>query len=721
MSLLPFTPFHNTSFIISLHCKLNLAPKFKIDASVPQILGFTNFPHPKNQIFLRNQHDNGFRNSNHQVGEDEFVECFSFLNQINTNYSKSYDCKQIHGRIVKVGALKVDAFIGNMLVVAYAKSLYLLNDAQKLFDEIPKRTVSSHAALINSYCRAEKWVDLFSVFEMMVNNGMLPDRYLLPTILKACSVMKDGRIGRMVHGYAMRRGLDEDVFVGNALIDMYTNCGVLRLSNSVFDMMMVRDVVSWTALIVAYMVNGLVGEAMDTFCRMELEGVEADLISWNALLSGLAMNGEIELALEILEEMQRKGVRPLENTWNGIISGFNQNEFYRDALDAFFKMIWTFLTPNVLTIVSILPACAGMKDLDLGKAIHGHAIKLGLHGDPHVDGSLIGMYWKCGRIDDAENIFIRIKHKSTFICNEMVAAYMSEGNVVSALTLFESMKDSGPTPDVITYNTMLAACFRDGRTEEVYQLLYEMSEMGLLPNVVTFNILISGYQQSGLSHEALNFFQAMQSPHCGNFLSQILRYSIQPNPVAVTGALAACADLGSSRHGKELHAYIIRKGFDSNIFVSSALVDMYAKCSDINSAIEVFWRARNRNTVTWNTLMAGYINRRQEHEALNLFDRMLKEGIEPSPVTFMILFPACEELGAVRLGREMYGYLLKNQFDDCDNHLPSPLIDMYAKCGTIWEAERVFDPKLQFENKFKGNFLMKCIQYTSFVPICGHF
>ncbi|KAL2929460.1 hypothetical protein RDABS01_034871 [Bienertia sinuspersici] len=718
------TSFHSTyniPFLNSLHYKLQLASKLKNEATTSQFVSLTDLPHLKNPLFSKTQHAYDFASSNHPAAEDAIAECLSLLNQINKNSestSSSSACKQVHGCLVKVGALKANAFIGNKLVVAYSKSLELLNEARKLFDKIPKRSIHAHAALMSLYNRSEKWVDLFSVLGMMINDGMLPDRYLIPTILRACSMMRMERLGKMIHGYAIRRGLDEDLFVGNALIDMYTKCGALRLSRSVFGTMNTKDVVSWTALIVAYMDQGCLDEAMDTFYRMELDGVLADMISWNALISGFAVNGDVELALKTLEEMQRRGVRPEANTWNGIITGCIQNEFYEDALDVCFKMFRTSLRPNVVTIVSILLACAGLQDLKLGKAIHGYAIKHCLHGDAHLSGSLVCMYWKCGRVDDAESIFLRTKRKSTVICNEMLAAYMNEGNVEQALRLFDSMKDSGPTPDVITYNTMFAAYFRDSSMEEVYKLLYEMSEMGLIPNVVTFNILISGFQRAGLSHEALRFFQAMQSPHRDNFLSQILKTSIQPNPVTVTGALAACADLGSLCLGKELHACVVRKVLDSNIYVSSALVDMYAKCSDIDSAIKVFWRTQNRNTVTWNTLLAGYINRRQEHEAFQLFERMLKEGVEPSVVTYMILIPACGEIGALRLGREMYGYLLKNQFNELGNILESSLIDVYAN---ISEDRRLIDPKLELKNKFKNDILMKYIHYTSFVPMSGHF
>ena len=697
--LLPASPRNRIPFLNPIPCRLSSSPStFKIDARGASISGIQHLPvpngrHPGSHLCSIPLNTNGCINSSVQVAESAIDECFSLLDRIKANSSctSSSSCRQVHGRLAKLGALKGDGFIANKLVIAYSRNTELLNDARKLFDEIPKREVPAYAALIGALCRLERWVDLFCTVGMLVNDGMLPDKYLLPTILKACSMMERVEVGKMVHGHAVRKGMDEDVFVLNALIDMYANCGNLRYSERVFDAMNERDVVSWTALIVAYSTHGLLDEAIDAFSRMELDGIKADLISWNALVSAFARNGEIDLALQSLEEMQETGLRPKVNTWNGIISGCIQNEHYQDALDAFVKMFWTSLVPNVVTFVSILPACAGLEDLNLGKVIHGRSIKLGLSGNTHVEGSLIDMYWKCGRIDYAESIFVRVNQKSTAIWNEMIAAYMNEGNVGAGMKLFNSMKHAGPKPDVITYNTILAAYARDGKKNEAYELLIEMFEVGLRANVVTFNILISGYQQSGLSHEALKLFHTVQSPCSDSFVSQLMRKLLPPDPVAVNSALAACADLGLSRQGKELHGHVVRNNLESNVYVSSALIDMYSKCGDMDSAAEVFWRTENGNTVMLNALMAGYINKRKPYEAFDLFNMLLNEGLKPSPVTFMILMPACGEIRALALGRELHGCLLKCQFDESSIHLGSGLIDMYAKCGCIREAKQVFD------------------------------
>ena len=173
--------------------------------------------------------------------------------------------------------LSSDTFLGNKLLLTYCKSLELLDDVCKLFDELSERAIPAYASLISSFCRSEKWVNLSVVFEMMFNDRMLfemmfndrmlPDRFLLPTIYKACSVMQVRKCGEMVHGYAIRRGLDKDVVVGNALIDMYTYYGSLKSSKSVFNTMRTKDVVSWTVLIVAYTFHGRLDEQWTHFAR----------------------------------------------------------------------------------------------------------------------------------------------------------------------------------------------------------------------------------------------------------------------------------------------------------------------------------------------------------------------------------------------------------------------------------------------------------------------
>ena len=687
----PSSPFPDTCFLYPSPHNRNFfpLPKSKFRVSMPRIIGFkhstvSNHIHPQNLL-------PSFVDALTNSSPTEISDSISLLNRCST----LSEFRQIHARVVKLNALKWKSSIGNKLVVLYCKNQWSLEDARKLLDEIPNRTVPAYAALIRSYCRSEQWDELFSVFRLMVYEGMLPDKYLVPTILKACSAMLLSRIGKMVHGFVIRKSVESDVFVGNALIHLYSNCGDLGSSRSVFHSMQERDVVSWTALISAYMEEGLPDEAKHIFHLMQLDGVKPDLISWSALLSGFARNGEIDLALETLEEMPERGLQPTVNSWNGIISGCVQNGYLEDALDMFSRMLWYPEDPNIITIASILPACTGLKALRLGKAIHGIAVKHGIVGNVYVEGSVIDMYSKCGSYDYAEKVFAKAENKNTAMWNEMIAAYVNEGKVEDALGLLRSMQKDGWKPDVITYNTILSGHARNGLKTQASELLSEMVQMGLKPNVVSFNVLISGFQQSGLSYEALKVFRIMQSPSDGCNPNEVLNLSMRPNPITITGALPACADLNLWRQGKEIHGYTLRNGFEPNIFVSSALVDMYAKCHDMDSANKVFFRIDGRNTVSWNALMAGYINNKQPEEALKLFLEMLGEGLQPSSITFMILFPACGDIAAIRFGRGLHGYAAKCQLDELKNAITSALIDMYAKCGSILDAKSVFDSEVE--------------------------
>ncbi|KAM7515166.1 hypothetical protein LguiA_004749 [Lonicera macranthoides] len=204
--------------------------------------------------------------------------------------------------------------------------------------------------------------------------------------------------------------------------------------------------------------------------------------------------------------MQQEGLKPRVTSWNVIISGCVDNGYFEDALDLFSEMLRFPHNPNDVTIVSILPACASLKALKLGKTIHGYAIKSDLYRNICVDGSLVDMYSKCGRNDYTEKVFIEIETKNTAVWNKMIAAYVNTGEREAALGLLKSMQNDGLKPDEITYNTLLARCARNGKKNEAYALLSDMTRIDMKLNIVSFNVLISGFQQYGLSRKALRLF-----------------------------------------------------------------------------------------------------------------------------------------------------------------------------------------------------------------------
>lgn len=573
-------------------------------------------------------------------------------------------------------------------------------------ETIPARTAALYASLIGSLVRAQQWGDALSAFASMVGEDLKPDKFLLPKILKACSELESLHGGAAVHGYMLKRWqeLQVDAFVGNSLITMYGNCGDPVSAQKMFDEMPHRDVVSWTALLMAYTAADQLEDAAKVFSAMRAEGVKPDLISWNALISGFARKGETSAALGLLEAMREDGVEPRTNSWNGVLSGFVQSGCFEDAIDVFVDLRSHGGAANPVTIAAVLPACSGLRLPGLGRALHAFAVKNAFSGNVFVGGALIDMYMKCGDWRDAEQVFSSMEKKTAAVWNEMVAGWANQGELEKAVEFLKAMAEDGPKPDVITYNTVLAAYARNGKKDEAFRLVSEMGKMNLKPNIVSINALIAGFQQRGLSEEALGLVRVLRclrepQPHLrtssaaiDDFPLEMLSPSIKLNAVTVTSILAACSDLKAQHHGMEVHGFVLRNGLESNVFVSAALIDTYAKCENMGHAVKVFCGARERNTVTWNTMMAGYNSTGEPENALKLFPEMLCEGHAPSSVTLLILLRACSTMAALALGRALHGHAIKGMLQDPPFlGIQSALIDMYAKCGSIREARLAFD------------------------------
>ncbi|XP_072963988.1 pentatricopeptide repeat-containing protein At1g20230-like [Typha angustifolia] len=594
-----------------------------------------------------------------------------------------------HARIVKSNLTRTKSKDSELLVRCTDDGSASSVSARLLFDETTHRKAVCYAAKIGTHSRARQWGDVLSVFVSMVQDGAVPDKFLVPKILKACSELQSLGFGAGFHGYIVRARVDIDVFVGNSLINMYAKCGDLASAQAVFGWMPERDVVSWTALTNAYADSGLLDEASNVFNSMRASGVRPDLISWNALVSGFARNGDIDAALCLLEEMKADGVKLGTNSWNGVISGCVQNGYFEDALEVFREMS-SSENPNAVTIASILPACSGLKAANLGMELHSYVIRNRIELNVFVGGSLIDMYLKCGKFRFAELVFLELRNKNVTVWNEMIAAYANDDKMNEALELFHLMQEDGLKPDVVTYNIFIAAYAKKGLKEEAFKILSEMGRASMKPNVISMNALISGFHHCGLHDEALELFRTMQCPTAGNTNSMVNCW-IQPNAVTITSALLVLAELKLHHLGKQVHNYALRNCFESNVFVSSMLVDMYAKCGDMSSAATVFYGTRDKNIVSWNILMAAYNHNQKPEVALKLFQEMLNQNFFPSSITLMIVLLSCSMMLALRVGRELHGYIEKNRPDGYPVTLASALIDMYAKCGNIKDAKLVFD------------------------------
>jgi len=437
------------------------------------------------------------------------------------------------------------------------------------------------------------------LYYQMQRTGIEPDKLVFVSVIHACRSLLALQAGREIHRDIITRGLESDAFLGTALTLMYAKCGDLESARQVFDRMHKRNVVSWNAIIAGYSQNGLPDEALAFFYEMQVQGIK----------------------------------------------------------------------PSSITVVSVLPACAGLMALEQGKQIHGYVIRSGFEYDVIVGTALVNMYAKCGSVNIAYRLFERMPERNVVSWNAIIAGYCQNGHSREALAFFNEMQLQGINPNSITMASVLPACGSTLALEQGKQIHGYVTRRGFesnvvvgtglvdmyakcgnvniacnlferMPqkNVVSWTAIIAGYSQTGCPHEALAFFNEM------------LVQGIKPNSITMASVLPACADTLALEQGKQIHSYVIRNGFESNVIVVTGIVDMYAKCGHIGMARQVFDKMSSRNVVSWNAMILGYGFRGHGEDALALFSQMQQTGTKADNITFIGVLTACSRAGLVDEG-----------------------------------------------------------------------
>ncbi|KAG8380657.1 hypothetical protein BUALT_Bualt06G0038700 [Buddleja alternifolia] len=198
------------------------------------------------------------------------------------------------------------------------------------------------------------------------------------------------------------------------------------------------------------------------------------------------------------------------------------------------------------------------------------------------------------------------------------------------------------------------------------------------PNIFTWDTMIRGYAESYDPSPALHIYQQLRAS------------SVEPDTHTYPFLLKAIAKLMVVREGERVHCTALKDGFESLVFVQNALVHLYGACGRAESALQVFDKMSDKNLVAWNSVINGYALNSKPHETLTLYRKMCSEGVKPDGFTLVSLLTACAELGALALGRRAHVYMMKLGFDK-NLHASNALLVLYAKCGNIREARKVFD------------------------------
>lgn len=544
---------------------------------------------------------------------------------------------QIHNFVFKSG-FDQDVYVGTSLVDFYLKN-GCIDEARLVFDDLKGKNAVTWTTMITGYMKSGKGKVALQLFRERWKDDVVPDRYVLSSVLSACSVLNFVQGGKQVHCHVLRRGEEMDVSVINVLIDFYSKCGKVKVARRLFDEMVVRNVISWTTMISGYMQNSFDKEAMELFSEMTRLGWNPDGFACTSVLTSCASvkaldqgrqvhayaikanleaddfvtNGLIDMyskcssLIDARRSFDSMGEKNVVISYNAMIEGYSSQEKLFEALDLFHLMRLRSLPPSLLTFVSLLGASAALC-IELSKQIHTLIIKFGVSLDLFVGSSLIDVYSKCSYVKEARFLFEEMNKK----------------------------------------------------------------------DIVVWNALFFGYTQQLENEEALKLFSELQ-------LSRE-----KPNEFTFAALMTASSNLASLQHGQQLHTQLIKYGLDSDPFVTNSIIDMYAKCGGFEDARKTFNSSIWRDVVCWNSMISTYAHHGEAEGALQRFERMLKEGIKPNYVTFVGLLSACVHAGFVELGLHHFESMPTFGVEPGLQHYAC-VVSLLGHAGKLYEAKELIE------------------------------
>ncbi|KAL6990744.1 hypothetical protein U1Q18_008866 [Sarracenia purpurea var. burkii] len=594
-------------------------------------------------------------------------------------------------------------------------------------------TTKSFNAAINRLSSDGAHERVLLTYASMLQTNTPPDAYTFPSLLKACTYLNKLSHGLFFHQQIIVNGYSSDSYVGSSLINFYAKFGYTNHARHSFDMMPQRNVVPWTSIIGCYSRSGDTKTAVCMYNQMKREGIQPSSVTMLELLSGVlevthvqyvhactvsygfgsdlplvnsmlylyGKCGRVEDARNLFELMDRTDIV----SWNSLVSVYALAGNIGEILNLLSRMRIEGVDPDQQTFGSLVSATARQSDLEMGQLVHARILTAGFKLDSHIETSLIVMYFKCLNFDNAFQIFKRAQDKDVILWTAMISGFVRNECADKALTLFRGMLLSGVLPSTATIASALAACAQLGSLTlgtsiHAYMLRKRMpldtaAENSLVTmyakcncleqscvvfdkmekkDVISWNAIVAGYAQNGNLCKSLYLFNEM-------------RTSLQrPDSITVVSLLQACAAIGALHQGKWIHNFIIRSRLGPCILIDTALVDMYSKCGDLDTARKIFDMMSQYDLISWSTIIAGCGSHGKGEIALEMYSKFLLTGIEPNHVIFLSVLSACSHNGLVDQGLNVF-YAMRKDFrvEPRLEHLAC-IVDLLSRAGRVEDA-----------------------------------
>ncbi|XP_059626575.1 pentatricopeptide repeat-containing protein At1g11290, chloroplastic-like [Cornus florida] len=496
--------------------------------------------------------------------------------------------------------------------------------------------ISCDDQTFNWECNSDP-IDLNFLVQLQ-HHGSVHIPYILNKIVSYCAKTSSFYVGIQVHSTIIKMGLNSNVFIGSALVDMYGKCRMISSARQMFDEMRHRNVVTWNSLISGYMQTNYSETSVKLFLEMLRAGIAPTSFSVSAVLIGCTRLEDGELGSQMhglslkagfcfnvvvgtgLIDMYSKCVSvddsrrvfnqmPDKNvvTWTSMVTGYAQNQLPDEALILVREMLRLGPKPNHVTYNTLLSSFHYPDDLDRCKQVHCRIIREGLEANAFLAVTLVTLYSECSTsLEGFYKICSNITIWDQISWNAVISGFTNLGYVDDAIICFSKMRQGGINVDFFTFTSILRA-------------------------------------------------------------------------VGIISAL---------EEGKQTHALIFKTGYASNMWVQNGLVSMYARCGRIDDAKMVFSSMGEHDLISWNSVLSGCAHHGYGKEAVEMLEEMRKTGVKPDLTTFLAVLSACSHAGLLEKGLEYFDLMRNDDF-----HQPPKvehyacIVDLYGRAGYLHKAE----------------------------------
>ncbi|KAH7404449.1 hypothetical protein KP509_15G026200 [Ceratopteris richardii] len=644
--------------------------------------------------------------------------------------------RDIHSYIVKFG-FEEDTSINNTLVDMYMK-VGLLDDAQKVFNEIPEQTTVSWNALLSGYAEQGLQKEVLSSLDKMQSQGLSFSHVTVTCGLSCCTRLLDIVGGCDLHSEAVKLGLELFPTVTSSLIEMYMSFGQFDEGQHIFEMLPVRNLFCWTALITGYIQHGHFVKALDGFTRISSEGVSPDALLYVCLLECSCKANECHRVFEIHCEIAKDGLELDALVADALVDTYTTIGLLLEAHCIFDELplsealmcnvspAWyveysngcetllsqveemlmngTFFTSSML--LGSLKVCMSFTAIDVAFIIHMKVVSQGFEKDFPIGIALVSLYAKCGWFVEAHCVHEGgLPETSVSSWNGLLSGYAEHSMADQVLICFKAMQKEGIRCNEVTFTSCMKACVMLEASRESFELhigivkeelekdllvgnslvtLY--AKLGLLSealdvftelplrDAVSWNSLMAGYTDFGLDEEVLNWWEKMQNDY------------ILPNSISFTLCLKACSNAIILQKGLILHEEIILKGLESNAFLGKAIVELYSKSGLLVEAWQSFKTLPSHGLAMWNALIGGFACCGRNDLICNVLEGMQSEEVDPDEQTYLHMLTLCKNGGMLDEGYICFQYLHLTCFLSVLSECYNCMIDLLGRAGQLSAA-----------------------------------